>query len=395
MHNFDLMRARNETRHCNDIVHFNNAGSSLMPVPVSNAIHAYLQQEEAMGGYETASAQEAKLGNFYQATAKLLSCHPDEIAFVENATRAWDMAFYAFRFQPGDRILTTVAEYGSNIIAYLQQSQRYGVQVDVVPNDKYGQIDCHALENMLDERVKLISITHIPTGGGLVNPVSAVGNIARAASIPFILDACQSAGQLPLNVSEIGCDILSATGRKFLRGPRGTGFLYVRRELIESLEPPFLDNHAAELLSPSSYVIRKDAKRFENWEQNFAGKAALGVAIDYALGWDLKNIKARVYALADRLRQKLAAIDSVQLTDEGQERCGIVTFMSTHMPAPDIQTALAQHRINVSSSGPLGTIYSFRQRNLGHVVRASVHYFNTFEEIDYFCDTLTRCLQEK
>jgi selenocysteine lyase/cysteine desulfurase len=393
MHPLDIHRARAETRACDELIHFNNAGASLMPIPVSDALHAYLHQEERMGGYETANAQAAALENFYSATAKLLHCHPDEIAFVENATRAWDMAFYAFRFQPGDRILTTIAEYGSNVIAYLQQADRYGVEVVFVPNDEHGQIDTAALANLIDERVKLISISHIPTGGGLVNPAKAVGQIAKAAGIPYLLDACQAVGQLPLDVDEIGCDLLSGTGRKYLRGPRGTGLLYVRREWIAQLEPPLLDQHAATLLSPKTYEIRPDARRFENWEQYFAGKAALGVAIDYALGWGIENIQARVYALAAMLRQKLAGLDGVRVTDEGVEQCGIVTFLADRMSAGAIKSALAARQINVTTPRGSGSLVSFQQRGLTELVRASLHYYNTEAEIDIFIDTLQKILR--
>lgn len=391
---FDIARARAETRACNDIIHFNNAGSSLMPTPVSAVLHEYLQQEERFGGYETAESEHDRIEHFYRATAALLNCAPDEVAYVENATRAWDMAFYAFTFASGDRILTTVSEYVSNIIAYNQQAKRYGVEVIFVPNDEHGQIDLRALANLIDERVKLISISHIPTGGGLVNPAGEVGKIARSAGIPFLLDSCQGVGQLPLDVEEIGCDILSGTGRKYLRGPRGTGLLYVRRGLIEQLEPPMLDLHAAQLLTPTEYVIRADARRFENWEQYFGGKVALGSAIDYALGWGLEAIRDRIYSLATKLRRRLAQIDGVTVTDEGVEQCGIVTFMAAQCSAMAIKQAMAAEQINVSTSSPGGTMVSYQQRGLTEVVRASVHYFNTEQEIDHFVTMLQRILSQ-
>lgn len=364
-----------------------------MPVPVSDVLHEYLRQEERYGGYETAEKEIGTLESFYQVSARLLNCDPSEIAYVENATRAWDMAFYAFKFKPGDKILTTIAEYGSNVIAYNQQAERYGVEIVFVPNDEHGQIDVNALQNLIDERVKLISITHIPTSGGLVNPAEKVGAIAKAAGIPFLLDSCQGVGQIPLDVEAIGCDILCGTGRKYLRGPRGTGLLYVRSEWIERLEPPLLDQHAATLLSPTSYQIRADARRFENWEQFYAGKAALAMAIDYAMVWGLPEIRDRVYELASKLRWLLAEIDGVVVTDEGAEQCGIVTFYAQQMTPTAIKKALAEHRINVSTSEGSGNLVSFRQRGLKAVVRASLHYYNSDDEIDYFVDTLRKILK--
>jgi len=392
---FNTKLAREDTIACSEIIHFNNAGSSLMPKPVSQVLHAYLYKEERFGGYETAFLENEEIENFYVAAAKLLNCDSDEIAYVENATRAWDMAFYSFEFQAGDRILTTISEYSSNIIAYNQQANRYGVEVIFVPNDEYGQIDVSALENLIDERVKLISISHIPTGGGLVNPAREVGRIAKAADIPFLLDSCQGVGQIPLDVNQIGCDILCGTGRKYLRGPRGTGLLYVRREMIEKLEPPMLDLHAATLLSPSRIQIRSDARRFENWEQYFAGKVALGTAIDYACSWGLEAIQARIYNLASCLREKLGSIEGVTVTDEGVEKCGIVTFKADQRNPFEIKNALAKQKINVSTSSSAGSLVSFQHRGLKAVVRASLHYFNTHDEIDYFVTILEKILRKK
>jgi cysteine desulfurase / selenocysteine lyase len=298
------------------------------------------------------------------------------------------MAFYALPFGPGDRILTARSEYASNVIAYLQVAQRSGAVVEVIPSDESGQVSVAALQEMIDDRVKLIAITHVPTNGGLVNPAAAIGKVARAAGIPYLLDACQSVGQMPVNVGEIGCDILSTTGRKYLRGPRGTGFLYIRRELCQQLEPPFLDLHAAEWVAPDRYAIRDDARRFENWETNFAGKAGLAVAIDYALGWGLDAIWARVQPLAAHLRQRLCTIPGVTVLDIGAEQCGIVTFSLDGVPASQIKETLAAQGINVTTSSTSSTRFDMEARGLREIVRASVHYYNDEGEIEHLCDVL-------
>jgi cysteine desulfurase/selenocysteine lyase len=383
---FDIGRARRETPGCERVLHFNNAGAALMPRPVLDATRDYLTLEAEIGGYEAAERENAAIERFYGAAGKLLGCDTDEIAFVENATRAWDMAFYALPFAVGDRILTARAEYASNVIALLQVAQRTGAVVEVIPSDETGRISVEALQGMIDDRVKLIAITHVPTNSGLVNPAAAVGQVARAAGITYLLDACQSVGQMPVDVEEIGCDLLSATGRKFLRGPRGTGFLYVRRELCQRLQPPFLDLHAATWVAPDRYEIRADARRFENWETNVAGKVGLGVAIDYARDWGTAAIWDRVRSLASRLRAELEEIPGVTVRDIGAERCGIVTFTADGMSAREMQQALARRSMNVTISTAASTRFDMEARGLNEVVRASVHYYNDEAEIERFCE---------
>jgi cysteine desulfurase / selenocysteine lyase len=385
---FDIARARRETPGCQNVLHFNNAGSSLPPSPVLDAVLGHLNREAEIGGYEAAEEADEKVEQTYGAIATMLGCDRGEIALVENATRAWDMAFYSLRFGPGDRILTGQAEYASNVIAFLQVAQRTGAKVEVVPDDEHGQISLEALRSSIDSRVKLIALTHVPTNGGLVNPASAVGAVAREAGVPFLLDACQSVGQMPLQVEELGCDMLSATGRKYLRAPRGTGFLYVRRNWIERMEPPFLDLHAADWTTPNSYIVRDDARRFENWESFVAGRVGLGVAVDYALKWGLDNIWRRVAMLADLLRERLAAIPGVIVHDKGSVRCGIVTFTKANEDPAAVKRRLRSKDINANVSSSEYARYDMEQRGLSALVRASVHYYNTEAEVERFCAVL-------
>jgi cysteine desulfurase/selenocysteine lyase len=386
----DVARARAETPGVEHVAHFNNAGAALPPQPVLDAVIEHLRREAEIGGYEAAAERKDRAEHAYDAIAALIGAQRDEIAIVENATRAWDMAFYSLKLEPGDSILTTQAEYASNYIALRQAADRTGAAVVVVPDDEAGQVDVALLGSMLDERVKLVSLVHVPTQGGLVNPAAAVGALTREAGVPLLLDACQSIGQMPVDVREIGCDMLSATGRKFLRGPRGTGFLYVRHDLIEALEPPLLDLHAAEWQADGSYRIRPDARRFENWETNYATKIGLGVAVDYALGWGLEAIRERVYGLAAQLRERLDDTPGVQTHDLGEERCAIVTFSVAGRSTEEVVAALAGDRINVSLSPGGYSRLDFGPRGLESLVRASVHYYNDGDELDRLVERVVR-----
>lgn len=384
----DIDRARAETPGTRTVTHLNNAGASLPPQPVLDAVIDHLRLEAEIGGYEAAARNAAKIERAYDAVAALLNCTREEVALMESATMAWDMAFHALRFGPGDRILTGMAEYASNVIPFLQAARRTGARVEVVPDDEHGQLSVAALESMMDGRVKLIAVTHIPTNGGLVNPAPAIGRVARAAGVPFLLDACQAAGQMPLDVEELGCTFLSATGRKFLRAPRGTGFLYVRKDWIERLEPPFLDLHSADWVARDRYEVRGDARRFELWESNVAARIGLGVAVDYALGWGLESIRERTWGLAEGLRARLSALPGVTVRDLGERRCGIVTFTVEGRSAGAVKQALAGRGVNVSVSTAHSARFDMDARGLGELVRASPHYYNTEAELDRLVEAL-------
>ncbi|MFL6148908.1 MAG: aminotransferase class V-fold PLP-dependent enzyme [Pseudonocardiaceae bacterium] len=388
---FDVDRARRDTPGASRVAHLNNAGAALPPSQVTEAVIAHLRREAEFGGYEAAEAAAEHIEATYPAIARLIGCGVDEVAVVENATRAWDMAFYAMSFKPGERILTSHAEYASNVIAFLQVARRTGAVVEVVDDDEHGQLCVADLRRRVSGgggKVKLIAMTHVPTQGGLINPAEQVGAVAREAGVPFLLDACQSVGQLPINVDRIGADLLSATGRKFLRGPRGTGFLYVRRTLLDQLEPPFLDMHAATWTAPERYEIRPDARRFESWETNYAGKIGLGVAINYALSWGLDAIEARVTTLADGLRERLAALDGVHVHDQGLRRCAIVTFTVDGVSARAVQRRLAESAVNTSVSVASSARLDLPRRGLSELVRASAHYYNTDDELDRLINAL-------
>lgn len=381
----DLQRARQVTPGCKNVLHFNNAGAALMPTPVLEATIAHLQLEAQIGGYEAAEQTHDAIEHTYDALATLINCSRDEIAIIENATRAWDQAFYSIPFQPGDRILTAMNEYASNYIAFLQIAKRTGAVIEVISNDTHGQISVGALRNAINERVKLIAITHVPTNGGLVNPIVEVGKVAREHGILYLVDACQSVGQMPIDVQSIGCDMLSATGRKYLRGPRGTGFLYVRQSILDQLEPPFLELNSAQWISPNRYEIRPTMRRFESWETNYAGKIGLGVAVDYALQWGMDAIWRRIKTLAYALRTQLSPLPGVIVHDRGITQCGIVTFTVEDKTPEEIAHALRNLHMNVSVSHRDGTLLDMEARGLTSMVRASVHYYNTEEEVERFC----------
>ncbi|UHC19246.1 aminotransferase class V-fold PLP-dependent enzyme [Methylobacterium currus] len=388
----DVAALRSDTPGVAHRVHLNNAGAGLMPRPVLDAMLGYLTREAEIGGYEAAAEAAGTLDGVYDSIARLLGAERDEIALTENATIAWQLAFYALAFRPGDRILTARAEYAANYVAFLQVARRTGAVIEVIPDDPNGVLDPEALAAMIDERVKLIAITWVPTNGGLRNPAAAVGRIARAHGVTYLLDACQAVGQMPARVDELGCDILSATGRKFLRGPRGTGFLYVRRDLLRDLEPPMIDHFAAPWIAPDRYELRRDARRFETWENNYAARLGLGRAVDYALALGLDAIETRCRALSARLRDGLRGVPSVAVHDLGPDPAAIVTISVGDHDPDAVKADLSRSGYNVSVSRPSSTLLDAQARRLPALLRASPHYYNTEDEIDRFVAALATLL---
>jgi len=386
----DIDRLRADTPGCEHVLHFNNAGAGLMPQPVLDALQGHIVHESLIGGYEAHHAAKEAYDDTYTAIAELIGAKPDEIALVENATRAWDQVFYGMPFKRGDRIITAHASYASNYLAMLQQKKRYGIEIDVIGNDEHGQVDITELEASITERTRLICLTHIPTNGGLINPAQEVGRIARKHDVPYLLDACQSAGQTDINVERIQCDFLSSTGRKYLRGPRGTGFLYVRTEALDLIEPPFLDLHAAEWVGRNTYKMAPGAKRFENWEGFVAGKIALGSAVRYLLELGPDDVYARIAEIAALLRSRLSHIDGITVHDLGLRKGGIVTFSHNKTDVRRIKIALDQAGMNTNLAVPKWARLDAEARGLPIMIRASVHAYNTEEEVEAFTEAVRR-----
>lgn len=365
----DHERVRRDTPGLSERVHLLASGASPSPKPVLQAISHHLDLEAELGGYEAAEAQSRQLDGVYGEVAALIGARPQEIALMENATVGWCHAFYALDLRQGDRVLTCVAEYAANYVAFLQRVKRDGIVIDVVPNDETGALDIVALEGMIKPRTALIAITWIPTNGGLVNPANDVGKVARANGITYLLNACQAVGQMPVDVDKIGCDFLSATGRKFLRGPRGTGFLYVREALIETLEPVTIDHFAAPWVTADKYELRRDARRFETWENSYALRAGLGAAIAYARAIGLEHIEKRARALAERFREGISTLKGSEVLDLGAERCAIVSFTINGLNPRETVAILRDQKINIGASSPSSTLLDAQARNLPTVLR--------------------------
>jgi cysteine desulfurase / selenocysteine lyase len=389
LNSHEVARLRAETRGASQRIHFNNAGSSLPPDVVVDTTIRYLTEEAVLGGYEADAAFADQLDQTYTLIARLINADPNEIALVESASVAWSLAFNGIDFAPGDVVIASEFEYATNILGFHQARKRFGVEIRVIAGDDRGNFSTDALQDAISPRTKLIAVTHVASTAGGVIPVADIGKIARKHGILYLVDACQSVGQMPVDVREIGCDMLSVTGRKYLRAPRGTGFLYVRKEVQDTLKLIFLDGHSTEWISEDGYQPRGDAKRFELFEKNRGLVLGLGKAVEYALDIGVDRIWQRIEMLGRLLRTRLSAIPGVTIHDSGDQLSGIVTFSVKDMEDTSVKNKLAKRGINVSVGVAGSTLYYMNRRGLSSVVRASVHYFNTEEEITLFCDALS------
>ncbi len=392
----EVERLRAETPGVRHVRHFNHAGASLPPQPVLDAMVGHLQREAEIGGYEAFDEAEDRLEEVYAQIAGLVGATPSEVALMENGTRGWDMVVYGIPFRQGDRMVTTMSEYGSNILSLLQIAKR-GVELVVVPDDDTGQIDLEQLDATLDSRVRAVLVSHMPTNGGLIQPAEDIGQLVRdrAPDAWYVLDAIQTVGQVPLDMSAIGCDALAGTSRKYLRGPRGAGFVVVRQDRLHELEPPLIDNQAAIWTDPLSYQLRPDARRFESWEASHAARLGMGAAVAYARETGVERIADRIVQQVGRLRTALATLPGVTVRDQGRRQGGIVTFTHDRLAPATVKRYLGERRINVSVSTVQSTRFDMEARELDAVVRASVHAITTDDEIDVLVGALDELVRAR
>ncbi|MGB3438497.1 MAG: aminotransferase class V-fold PLP-dependent enzyme [Actinophytocola sp.] len=361
-------------------VFLDSAGSSLPPVRVLDEVVNHLRREAEVGGYRAAAERDDDLSAGYEVLARMLGCDADEVAFTDSATRSWLAAFDAIPLAPGDRILSTEAEYGGNAVPLLRRAAEAGATVEPIPSDSSGAVDVSALRSMLDDRVRLVSLVHVPTNGGLVNPAEAVIEAAHEAGALVMLDACQSVGQVAL--TGLDADIVTGSGRKWLRGPRGTGFLVVRGRIRDRLLPRQVDLHSGTWETPDRFSLRQDARVFELWESSIADRLGLIAAVRYALDLGIDNIEATVRSRAEHLRAGLAELPGVTVHDLGTHRCGLVTFTVDGVAPATVRDHLLDHHITVTLSATTSTQYDMTRRGLDVIVRASPHYFITPAQLD-------------
>lgn len=390
----DINKIRQDTRGLTDgKIFLNNAGSSLMPNVVTDAMTDYLHQEEQCGGYEVANRNSALLDQFYTETAALINCRPSNIAFATSATEAFTKALSSILFKEGDVIITTIDDYISNQITFISLQKKLKVNIIRMKNLPDHELDLEDFEDLIKKHhPKLVAVTHIPTNSGLIQNIEAVGKICRQYDVLYLVDACQSVGQMVVDVEKTGCDFLTATGRKFMRGPRGSGFLYVSDRVLEQgYAPLLLDMRGADWTAYDDYELFPTAKRFEHWEVSYASLLGFTKAVQYANSIGLQNIEDYNTISSGKLRQNLYSA-GFKVWDWGTRLSSIITFSGPDGDLEHIQKVLKANNIFFSVTYKNSALIDFTNKNINGIVRLSPHYFNTPEEIERVSEILKNSL---
>ena len=380
----NIKQIRKDIPYYKNKIFLNSAGSSIMPKSVVQRIDYYLREEERFGGYKVVELNEGEISDFYSKTAKLINCKPHNIAFANSATDAYSKALSSIDFKKDDSIITTDDDYVSNHIQFISLKRRFGIKIIRIKTLENGGINITDFEELVKKHnPKLVSVTHIPTNSGLIQNIESIGEICHRHQILFLIDACQSIGQLSIDVKKIKCDFLTATGRKFLRGPRGTGFLFVSDRLLnDGYFPLMIDLRGARWTGIDKFEILESAKRFENWEIPYSLLVGLTEAINYANHIGLDYIESYNEKLMAHFRKNLSGIPGIRLFDIGLKICNILTFVKDGVSLKETKEKLDKNNVLFSISKKESAFIDFNKKEIDWAIRLSPHYFNTIEEID-------------
>jgi selenocysteine lyase/cysteine desulfurase len=374
--------------------HFNAAGAALQTRETVDAVVQHLRLEETEGGYEAAKRNVALSELAYTNAALLLGARPEEIALFDSATTGMRQVLDALRLRAGQKVVVSRSTYVSQALQLLTMQHESAIDLVVLPNAADGALDLDALARELaDTADAVVCIAHIPTSSGVIEPVQAVGRLTSERGALFVLDATQSVGQVEVDVTLIGCDVLVTTGRKFLRGPRGTGIAFISSALLARLIPLAPDVRASSWTAEGEWVVEKTARMLESWEHSVAARVGLGVALGQALERGMAATSTYLGELAAQLRARLARIPGVEVTDPSAALSAIVTFRVTGIADSVVCDYLKERNIHTISIPASHAQWDLGARGMASVVRASVHVYNDAADVDALVaavDELTR-----
>lgn len=365
-------------------INFNNAGSSRPYSEVNKEIRDFLKVEYFMGGYYAVEKYKKKLEKFYYNLSKLINCKVAEISFLSSTTQAWNLFFNSIQISKKENIVIFENEYGSNLIYYKKQK----LNVRIVKINEDGKICLKDLLKKINKNTKIISLCHIASQCGDKIEAAKIFNFVRNLNpdIICVLDACQSIGQIKVDVKEINCDVLVGSGRKYLRGPRGTGFIYINEKIREKVKPMILDLKNTECYQ--EIIKIKKANIFENFEYSPALQIGLGKAIERINSSGINQIELQIRQKSQYLRKKLDYFSKITFFENFNTLTGINTLKIEGLSSLRIYNYLLSKRILTSISTSATSLLYFNKKKIKDVLRISIHHYNSLYQINY----LIKCL---
>jgi len=368
-----------------EFINFNNAGSSKSFSQTNLKIKEYLDQEERLGGYFCVEVFKLKLSKFYQNLSNLINCQPDEISFISNTTVGFNLFINSIKISKGDNVVILENEYESNLISLLNNK----VNFRVVKLSKDGEVDLNDLVSKIDCRTKVVSVCHLPSNNGNQNPIKKIGKLVKAQNQKaiYLIDACQSIGHLDINVKSIKCDVLVGSGRKYLRGPRGTGFIFIKKKIKERINPLILDSHNSSL---ENKIKVTNKHIFENFEYSPALKIGLSESINQINKVGIARIEENIRKKTIYFREKLKKNPKIITYENNNNFSGISTLNFQEEDPKRIFNHLLKKKILTSVTQKKKLLRPFKKKKILSALRVSIHYYNTYKQIDYLIECFSK-----
>jgi cysteine desulfurase / selenocysteine lyase len=375
--------------------YLNNAGAGIMSTKTYEVIINYLKLEREIGAYHAAAKSKTLSDNFYINAAKLINANsPSEIAYMDSASRGWNMIVYGTPLKKGDTILTLSSEFGTNLITLFNYAKLNDFKVCVIKCDINGSFLIEEIENKLKEGAKLIAISHAVAHGSIINPVEEIGKLAKKYGAYYIVDGCQTVGQIKVDVQSIQCDAYMTTGRKWLCGPRGTGFLYVKSS--SQMRTTQLDLASADLIFDDNLnliriEVRNDAKQFELWEKSFANLLGLSSAIEECLESKIEVISVKIQELSNKLRFAASSNENIKLIGKTISLSGILGFyLDDYSKESYVQNEFDKFDLRISTMSDWDCPMHFPKNGANKIFRLSPHFYTDNDTIEKACEIISK-----
>lgn len=373
--------------------YFNNAGSGIMSNDTFDTIVNHMRLEMQYGAYKAAIIREKEIKEFYKYAAKLLNAESsEEIAFIDSASRGWNLVMYGLPVTSNTSIVTLESEYGTNLLTIYDIANKTGCSVTVVKCHEDGSFDLLDVEDALSKGECILAVSHVAAQGAIENPVNELGILAEKYKAIYIVDGCQACGQIPINVQEMKCDFYITAGRKWLCGPRGTGILYVKKE--SRFPSSQIDLSTSDLVFDNNNKVVgiktvESAKRFELWEKNVASLLGLSNAIKECLNLGLPRIQDGIISNTIKIREAICNNPKLTLVGKKDAPIGNASFYTNNEALErDIKVFFEENGFIISCMCDWDCPLFFPKNNVKYIFRITPHYYTPSEEVHEMCECI-------